>query len=119
MAHPVSHRVCRLLAACLLLAGLAGRTPGKACCGEVVAAKARPAEMQTAPAGGACRHCAGDASADPCLTHEARHSHAGDSDDEQPCRRGACTAVCCHLNALTTSPPAVATLSAVPLQLTV
>ena len=128
MSLPLPHPVCRLMAACLMLACLAGRTPGKVCCGEATPqmdrVAAASAQVQKAPApGGACRHCSKhDAPSLSPVTTAQSHScptdaadcDGGGSDDKQPCHRGACTAVCCHVSAVTTAPPAVATAGEVP-----
>jgi hypothetical protein len=120
MVVPAAHRLCRVAVACVMLAGLALRTPGKACCGEGVAAGDLLAAM-TAPAQNSrtgCHHCskhepavraAPDVQASvSCSTGAARDCGGAGSGKKDPCQRGGCAAVCCHVNAVTTAPPAVA-----------
>jgi hypothetical protein len=125
------HRICRLAVACVMLAGLALRTPGKACCGEGVAMgdPVASTSMTEENPGTGCHHCskpkatvqapAGTQADASCSTDAARDCGGEGSGKNDPCRGGGCAAVCCHVNALTTVPPAVAVLDAVVLQVAV
>ena len=112
-----AHRLCRVALACVMLAGLALRTPGKACCGEVLAAGdlLAPTAAPLRNSGTGCHHCSIQKPAAPgaqakasCSTDAARDCGGGGSGKKDSCCGGGCAAVCCHVNAVTTAPPAVA-----------
>jgi hypothetical protein len=119
-----AHRLCRVVVACVMLAGLALRTPGKACCGagvaegDLLSATSSPAQNSRT----GCHHCSkhkptvqappgGQANAS-CSTAAARECGGGGAGKKDSCRGGGCAAVCCHVNAVTAAPPAVAALDA-------
>ena len=126
MSTAAAHRICRVVLACLVLAGLGSRTPGKACCGEGSATTAgelaAAAPVQKAGAGG-CNHCSKEdasppapaAEGDSCPSGPARDCDGGPADND-PCNGGACAALCCHLNAVTTAPPAITAVAEVAVE---
>jgi hypothetical protein len=130
MVLPTAHRLCRVAVACVMLAGLGLRTPGKACCGEAVAAVDQAAAT-SAPeqmSGTGCHYCskrkatapaAPDARQGASCPTGAPRDGGGGSGEKEPCERGGCAAVCCHVNAVTTAPPAVAALDAVVLEVAI